>query len=96
MGILDSQKIITGIKLKPENRPDLPQFALDKTKPLGPYNFPVMKYAVYVIHGYKTDSAGIRRPVSWTENLPIGKRIRFAKDKYPGITITSCKRSVVM
>ena len=96
MGILDNPEIITGMKLKPKNRPDLPQFKLDKTKPLGPYNFPLMKYAEYRLTGYKTDSAGIRRPVSWIEKLPIGKRIRFAKDKYPGITITDCKRSLVM
>ena len=96
MGILDNPEIITGMKLKKENRPDLPRFALDKTKPLGPYNFPLMKYAEYTIYGYKTDAAGIKHPVSWVENLPIGKRIRFNKDKYPGITITGCKRGLVM
>ena len=96
MGVLDNPKIITGLKLKKENRPNLPRFELDKTKPLGPYNFPLMKYAKYRLHGYKTDAAGLRRPVSWIENLPIGRRVRFDKDDYPGITITHCERCVVI
>ena len=95
MGILNNPKIITGMKLKPKNRPDLPRFKLDKTKSLGPYNFPVLKYAEYRIYGYKTDAAGIKHPVSWIERLPMGKRIRFEKDKFPGITITGCERALV-
>jgi hypothetical protein len=96
MGILDNPKIITGMKLKPENRPDLERFELQKDKPLGPYNFPVLKYAEYTIQGYKLDAAGLKHPVEWTERLPVGKRVRLNTADYPGITITGCKRSLVM
>lgn len=91
--ILDNQKIITGVKPPIKNRPNLPRFELQKDKPLGPYNFPQFSYAEYRLYGYKTDAAGIRHPVSWVEKLPMGRRVRFNKDDYPGITVTGCKRA---
>ena len=94
MGILNNQKLITGIKPQPQNRPDLPRFELQKDKPLGPYNFPMFSYAYYTIYGYKTDAAGLKHPVSWEERLPCGKKIRFNTADYPGIIITHCKRAV--
>jgi hypothetical protein len=92
MGILDSQKIITGVKPVEKNRPTLPATGLDKSKPLGPYNFPTFSYAMFRIYGYRTDAAGLKHPVQWEEKLPIGQRIRM--EKYPGITITRCERAV--
>lgn len=94
MGILDNQKIITGVKPPLRNRPDLPSTGLDKSEPLGMYNFPTYSYALYRMYGYRKDAAGLKHPVSWEEKLPMGKRVRFNKDDYPGITITGCERAV--
>lgn len=101
MGILNNQKIITGVKPPKRNRPNLTQTddsllqtGLDKSKPLGPYNFPTYSYALYRLYGYRKDAAGLKHPVSWEEKLPTGKRVRFNKDDYPGITITGCERAV--
>lgn len=93
MGILD-QMGITGMKPVEKNRPTLDRLVFDKTKPLGPHNFPVYSYAKYRIYGYKRDAAGMRHPVSWEETLPCGQRIRFNKADYPGIEITRCERAV--
>lgn len=94
MGILDNpSNIIRGVKPVQKNRPKR-HWKFDKSQPLGPYNYPTFSYAVYRIFGYKTDAAGLKHPVSWTERLPMGQRIRFKKDDYPGITITGCKRAI--
>ena len=90
MGILTNP--ITTLKLKPGNRPDLPRFELQKDKPLGPYNFPMGKFAEFTIHGYKTDAAGIKHPISYKERLPMGRKIRLRE--HPGITITHCERAI--
>ena len=84
------------VAIKPayKNRPNLQTFGFDKAKPLGPYNFPQFSYCVYRIHGFKRDAAGIKHPVSWTERLPMGQRVRFNKDDYPGIEVTHCERAL--
>lgn len=93
MGILDNpDQIIKGIKPVEKNRPYLDRLIFDKKKPLGPHNFPQFSYAYYKIYGYRKDAAGIRHPVQFTERLPCGQRIRFAKHDYPGIEITGCER----
>ena len=84
------------VAIKPayKNRPNLETFGFDKTKPLGPYNFPQYSYCVYRIHGFKRDAAGLKHPVSWTERLPMGQRVRFNKADYPGIEVTHCERAI--
>lgn len=90
VSILNAPGRIGGVRpIKHKAEIELP---FDKTKPLGPYNFPTLSYAEYRIWGYRTDAAGIKHPVSWTERLPVGKRINIEKHK--NITITGCTRAV--
>ena len=88
--MLDNPNIITGVK--PKQKADPPAIPFDKNKPLGPYNFPTYSYAEYRIHGYRLDAAGIRHPVSWTERLPMGRKVTL---EHPDdIIITSCERTI--
>ena len=94
MGILDNPtNIMRGMKPALKNRPDPDlTFPFDKTKPLGPYNFPTYSYAHYRIKGVKKDAAGIRRPIEWTEVLPMGKRVKLNHPK--NVEITGCERMI--
>ena len=84
------------VAIKPKLRPELTRFEFDKTKPLGPYNFPQMSYAKYKVFGYTVDAAGIHRPHPPIERmLPMGRRVRLAKkDLPPGFVVTGCQRAV--
>jgi hypothetical protein len=87
MGIFNVDNIIRGVKPQ-KQKPPASNNNFNKKKPLNNRNFPQLSFAKYRFHGYKTDSAGIRHPVSWVETLPAGRRVKLRKKDYPGVTVT--------
>ncbi len=75
MTILNSQKIITGIKpIKSKPKLGHDSFKLKKDQPLNAYNFPMTKYTDYRIYGYKKDPfTGIKRPHWIRKRHPTGQ-----------------------
>ena len=75
MGILDTNKIITGVKpisLSPTYRNEF--FKFNKKKALGEHNYPLTKYTEWKIYGYKKDKlTGIRTPYWISKTLPTGR-----------------------
>ena len=77
-GILSNPRIITGmkpIKEKPKfaNNPDI---HFDKTIPIHSHNFPLSKYTIWKIYGYRKDPiTGMKKPYWLTKKLPTGKSI---------------------
>ena len=88
--ILDNPGNIAAVK--PVKQKAEVKFDFDKNKPMGMWNYPTLSRAKYKMYGYKTDAEGIRRPISWEETLPVGKRVRM--EKRPGVIITGCERIV--
>ena len=79
MSILSNPKgIITGVKpLKEQPKmANYPEIQFDKNKPIDAYNFPLSKWTIWKICGYKKDPyTGIKRPYWITKKLPTGKSI---------------------
>ena len=72
MAILTNPKIITGIKSK--TPPTFNSGRFDKNQPLGEHNFPLTKYTVWNIYGYKKDKlTGLKKPFWLEKVLPTGK-----------------------
>ena len=74
--ILNPHQIIKGvkpIKNKPYRDSDV---TFDKTQPIGMYNFPLTKYTVWKIYGYRIDPfTGIKRPYWIIKQLPTGRQL---------------------
>lgn len=67
MGII---KGINPIKDRPTNR----GFNFNKDKIITPYNYPLSKYTIWKIHGYRKEGpAGIKKPYWITKTLPTGQ-----------------------
>lgn len=67
-----NNKIITGVK--PKTRPTYRDGGFDKEKPLHPHNFPLTKYTIWQIYGYKKEGVlGLKKPYWLTKTLPTGR-----------------------
>ena len=74
MTILNSQRIITGVKSK--IRPTFNDGRFNKKLPIGEHNFPLSKYTDWQIYGYRRDPfTGIKRPYWLTKRLPTGRQL---------------------
>ena len=72
MGILTTNQIITGIK--PKEKPTNRGFEFDKKQPIHAHNFPLTKFTIWRIYGWKWDQYHIKRIPYWlTKKLPTGK-----------------------
>ena len=78
MGILNNPNIIQGvnpIKEKPKFS-NYPEMHFDKKLPIHAHNFPLTKWTIWEIYGYRKDPyTGIKRPHWVTKKLPTGKSI---------------------
>lgn len=78
-GILNNTgSIITGVKPLKEapkhaNNPDI---HFDKNQPIHAHNFPLSKWTIWKIYGYRKDKlTGIKKPYWITKRLPTGKSL---------------------
>ena len=69
--ILNPHQIIKGIK--PKQKATFNQGSFDRNKPIWEHNFPLTKYTIWDIYGYRKDKlTGLKRPYWIKKTVPTG------------------------
>jgi len=95
--VLNPHQIIKGVKtIKSKPKYGDEAFAFDKTQPLGKMNFPLTKYTVWKIYGYRKDPfTGIKRPYWMEKTLPTGQQLTPKMCKLDGFFDVKAKNQVI-